>query len=244
MSMPQYIKDMIPYNWKKTILDIVKPKRQGMGPVLRRMNRDMTTIFDIGANAGDISLYMLYYFRKAAVYSFEPCSETYETLLKNIEKAGYGERNHPYRLGFLDKEIEGILNITSFHGANSMLDISSEYHRANPHLENIKTESIPLMRLDDFVERNQINHIDLIKIDVEGVEQQILRGGKETFSTKVDTVIIEISFVRHPAASGEFIKLFQLMHDYGFIPCHIYDIAQSDKGEMSLAQFDCVFCRY
>jgi FkbM family methyltransferase len=189
-----------------------------MAPILRGMSRDFEIVFDIGANTGYVSLEMLYYFPKAIVYSFEPCSETYNNLLKNIDNAGYEKRSKPYRLGFFDIETDKILNITSFHGANSIIDISDEYHRMNPHIENVKTEVIPLIKIDDFVMQNKIEHIDLVKIDVEGVEYQILKGGKETFTKKVDTVIMEISFVRHPYLSGEFIKIFQLMHDYGFAP--------------------------
>ena len=219
------------------------PQREGIGPVLRTMNRGMKRVFDIGANIGDISLYMLHYFPGAEVYSFEPCSETYAQLTKNIAKAGFNSRSRPFRLGFFDVETEGNLNIASFHGANSMLEFTDEYRRSNPHLSNVMTEQIPLVRFDDFVEQNQIDHIDLVKIDVEGVERQVLLGGAETFSSKVDYVIMEISFVRHSAESGEYLKIFQLMHDYGFIPCKIYDVAQVGEGEMCLAQFDCVFRR-
>ncbi|MFZ3209493.1 MAG: FkbM family methyltransferase [Geobacteraceae bacterium] len=240
----RYLKNALPYSLKKGLLDVFRPQREGIGPVLRTMDREMKKVFDIGANVGDVSLYMLHYFPEADVYSFEPCTETYAQLTKNIAKAGFSKRLHSFRLGFFDVETEGKLNIASFHGANSMLDFTDEYCRSNPRLSNVMTEQIPLVRLDDFVTQNRIEHIDLVKIDVEGVELQVLLGGAETFSTKVDFVIMEISFVRHSAETREYLRIFQLMHDYGFIPCKIYDVAQAGEGEMRLAQLDCVFRKY
>lgn len=245
MNPLKILKDFVPYAWRKGLMDSFWPNRPGIGPILRGMDRSLSTVFDIGANVGDVSLLMLYYFPKATVYSFEPCSWTHEQLMNNITKAGYSDRSRPFRLGLFDEEKEANLNITSFHGANSMLDITEEYHKLHPHIEMVKTEQIPLVRLDDFVERHNIGHIDLVKIDVEGVEQQILNGGAETFSTKVDTVVTEVSFVRNPRESGEFIKLFKIMHEYGFAPAEIYDLAHvKDAGEWKLVQLDCVFRRY
>lgn len=245
MSELQQFIEMIPYAWRKGLLDLVRPERPGIGPVLRKMNRDQSVIFDIGANVGDVSRLMLYYFPKATVYSFEPCFETYGHLVINISKTGYGDRSRTFRLGFFDEEKEATLNITSFHGANSMLNITEEFHKLNPHIEKVRTEEISLVQLDDFVAQHNIGHIDLVKIDVEGVEQQILKGGAETFATKVDTVIMEMSFVRNPRETGEYIHLFQSMHEYGFAPAEIYDVAHAE-GEYiwKLAQFDCVFRKY
>ena len=244
MSMLEQFKEMVPYCWRKGLQDLVRPNRAGIGPVLRGLNRDMTTVFDIGANVGDVSLLMLYYFPKATVYSFEPCSGTHDVLVNSIAKAGYRDRSLPFRLGFFDEEKEAALNITSFHGANSMLDITEEYQKLHPHIEKVKTEQIALTRLDDFTALHNIGHIDLVKIDVEGVELQILKGGAKTFATKVDTVIMEMSFLRNPRESGEYIRLFQAMHEYGFSPAEIYDVAHAVGAETwKLAQFDCVFKR-
>ncbi len=245
MSMIRYLMDAFPFRWKTHIVDALAPRRPGIAPVLRSMDRSISTVFDIGANNGDVSRLMLHYFPRATVYSFEPCSDTYRTMVKNVGKAGYRDRSRPFRLGFFDRQTEGTLNLTSFHGANSMVEISKEYAAANPHIRTVRTETIPLMRLDDFTAQHSMEHIDLVKIDVEGVELQILRGGRETFSSKVDTVILELSFVRHPRESGEFIELLRVMHDYGFAPAQIFDVAQiNNEREWKLAQFDCVFRRY
>lgn len=244
MSLEQ-LKGMIPYKLRKRIYDLIPKKKKGIAAVLDHVDRNIATIFDVGANIGDVSLYMLRRFPKATVHSFEPCSATYASLLENLRIADYGDRAKPHQLGFFDQEMQGELNISSFHGANSMLGLSEEYREMNPHIVNLATEQIPLVRLDDFVRSQRIDHIDLMKIDVEGVERQVLLGGKETFTSKVDTVLMEISFVKHPREEGEYVKLLQLMHEYGFAPSEIYDVAHSEQEqEWRLAQIDCVFRRY
>jgi FkbM family methyltransferase len=245
MSTLQHFKELVPYGWRKGLLDLVRPDRPGIGPVLRRMERDKSVIFDIGANVGDVSSYLLHYFPSATVFAFEPCSATYEQLLANVQKTGYGDRFRPFRLGFFDEETEGMLHVTSAHGANSLVTPGEEYRSLNPHIKTVATEQIPLMRLDDFVARERIDKIDLVKIDVEGVEQQVLRGGADTFANRVATVVMEVSFVRRPRGDGEYIRLFQLLHDYGFAPAEIYDLSHAEgAGAWKLAQFDCVFRKY
>lgn len=245
MSVFRDLIGMVPYGWRKGFLDLLQPERSGIGPVLRKMDRDKTVIFDIGANVGDVSLYLLHYFPRATVFAFEPCTATYGRLVANVDKAEFRERFRPFRLGFYDVETEGTLQVTSAHGANSLISASEEYRTANPHVTAVATEQIPLMRLDDFVAREGIAHIDLLKLDVEGVEQQVLRGGAETFADKVDTVVMEVSFVRSGRGDGEYIRLFQLLHDYGFAPAEIYDISHAGNAEKwKLAQFDCVFRKF
>ncbi|MBT0666304.1 FkbM family methyltransferase [Geobacter pelophilus] len=238
------LKKLLPYSLRKNLLDLLQPDRPGIGPVLRRMDRDKKVIFDIGANVGDVSCYLLHYFPQATVFGFEPCLDTHARLLENVAAAGFSDRFKPFRLGFFDQETEGTLNVASAHGASSMLELGAEYRLLNPHIEMVATEKIPLMRLDDFVARERIAHIDLVKIDVEGVELQVLRGGAETFSRLVDTVVMEISFVRRPREESEYIRLFQILHDYGFAPAEIYDVAHAGDGPWKLAQFDCVFRRF
>lgn len=245
MTLVDQLRKIVPYQTRKKIFDMLPREKTGIFAVLDRLDRNSATIFDIGANVGDVSLYLLRRFPQATVFSFEPCTETFARLTSNLDKAGYGERSRPFQLGFFDRAMEGTLHVTSFHGANSMMELSDEYRAMNPHIQNLSAEQIPLVRLDDFTAQQGIDKIDLVKIDVEGVERQILEGGAATFSNLVDAAVIELSFARHPRESGEFIKLFSLMHKYGFAPAEIYDVEHTrNDSKWRLAQFDCLFRRY
>ncbi len=213
---------------------------------LSRVDPDIKVVFDIGANVGGITTILLERFPNAIVYSFEPCTSTFEKLRQAVAASPHRERCRMFKMGFYDAPTLGQLHITSHDGANSLLDITPEYHRANPHIEECDSEEIELRLLDDFVAEQGIDHIDLIKVDVEGAEAEVLLGGRETLSEKVDVVFCEISLVRHRRSQGEFIRIFETMHECGFAPAEIYDVAQggAPASLWRLGQFDCVFRRF
>jgi FkbM family methyltransferase len=76
------------------------------------------------------------------------------------------------------------------------------------------TEMMTVETLDSFVGRNELTP-DFIKIDVEGMELEVLRGGAETFNRSVDVIMLEI----HPGMlmRGEPVSDIQVLLDsFGF----------------------------
>jgi FkbM family methyltransferase len=244
--MKKIIKNILSYDLRRKINKYLFLRRELELPgVLDELNSNSKIIFDIGANVGNVSISLLEAFPNATVYSFEPSHNTYQLLRTNLVNWIEKGRSKLYKLGFYDSPKEAILHLTSFNGANSLLEMSEEYMSMNPSILSQGSESIQLIRLDDFVSEHNIKHIDLIKIDVEGAEKQVLLGGREAFTNIVEAVLLEISFVRNSRSSGEYIELFRLMHEFGFAPAKIYDLAHSKNcDEWKLAQFDCVFKKY
>ncbi|MBU4556706.1 MAG: FkbM family methyltransferase [Actinobacteria bacterium] len=245
MSLAQRLKDALPHELKRRVRESRHRNDSGPYSALLSMDQDMETIFDVGANVGNLSLAFLRWFPRATVHGFEPATKMFGEMNTRIESAGFASRFRGHQIGFYDKETQGDLHLSSHHGANSLMEIGEAYHAANPHIGSNATESIELVRMDDFVREAGIKHIDLVKIDVEGVENEVLRGGAETFSSMVDTVILELSFVRHERSEGNHIQLFQTMHELGFAPAYLFDIEQAEIGTpWRLSQVDCVFRKY
>lgn len=236
---------MLPRRLKQRVKDSLTkllPRGDSFELSLSRLAPDLEIVFDVGANVGDMTMSMCERFLGATVYAFEPCSTTFETLRARVEASPYRDRIRLHRLGFSDTNGTGLLHVTSHHGANSLVDITSTYRVFNPHVREEDTENVKLVRLDDFVGEAGIRHIDLMKVDVEGAEYEVFAGGVRTMSSMVDTVFCEISFARHSRERGEYIRVCKLLHDCGFAPAEIYDVAQGDTSDSwRLAQFDCVF---
>lgn len=206
------------------------------------INRDIKVIFDVGANIGNVTLAAARSFPKAHIYSFEPVSSTYKKLCENVSK--YKDRVNTYNYGFFNVSIRLDIHISSFHGASSVLDQSRIYKKVHPHIKEIGIENIELHTIDSFMSNKNIDKIDIMKIDVEGVEKEVIEGGRETFKNKVDNVFLELSFLRRNRESAYWVEICKLLYDLGFILINIYDVARyMENGREYVAQIDVFFAK-
>jgi FkbM family methyltransferase len=204
-------------------------------------------IFDVGANIGIISQNAYKAFPRAKIYSFEPVSTTFRELEKNTLQ--YRDRIFPVQLGFYTESKSmpiHIISSTGAHssGANSIITQSRDHKKVHAHLDlkEVGEELIELTTMDSFVQSHAIDKIDILKIDVEGVEKEVLLGGIETLKQKVHFVIIELSFLRRNRESPYWVEICQLLYDAGFELVTIYDIAKYvEDGQEYIAQMDAVF---
>jgi len=203
----------------------------------------ISIIFDIGANHGVVSINAYKAFPNAKIYSFEPVSTTFADLKKNTSQ--YRDRIFLYQLGFFTESKKMPIHITSFNGANSIIDQSRDHKNVHSlvDLKEIGEEIIEVRTLDSFVQSHGIDKIDIMKIDVEGVEKEVLLGGIETLK-KVDIILIELSFLQRNRESPYWIEICQLLYDTGFDLITIYDVAKYvEDGQEYIAQMDAVFRR-
>ncbi len=227
------------------IIEKVKRKRAGMDYPFYNCNinrDDIRVIFDVGASVGSVTLAAARSFPNAHIYSFEPVGATYQILCENIKN--YSDRIITYNFGFFNVSKTLDIHITSFHGANSILDQSLNHKNVHPHIKEIGTENVEVCTIDSFMSNKNIDKIDIIKIDVEGVEKEVIEGGRETFKNKVDSVFIELSFLRRNRESAYWIEICELLYDLGFILINIYDVAKYiENGRQYVAQMDVFFAK-
>ncbi|RZK76849.1 MAG: FkbM family methyltransferase [Pedobacter sp.] len=141
--------------------------------------REGDLFYDVGANVGSYTL-LAAGICKAHVVAFEPISETFEILSKNI------------KLNNLDK-----LVVTENKGVGDKIDeffFSTDSDTTN-HVLNSSDHTgymakVPVINLDSY---HQSNYPSLIKIDVEGYEAQVLYGASQLLSAPgLKAIIIEI----------------------------------------------------
>ena len=126
--------------------------------------RTDTVFVDAGANNGFFSLVVGSLLNGTGrIYSFEPVLNTYKRLLQNIELNGY-KNIKPYNFALGSREYDALINISDTEdGLNSLVDIKDSSMKVPVHV----------VTLDEVV-GNQ--NVDIIKIDVEGFEEEVMKG--------------------------------------------------------------------
>ena len=133
------------------------------------------TCLDIGSHIGTHSIPFSRIFER--VFSFEPNDSNYEFLLDNI-KLNNRKNISPFNVPILDgkKNIQVVRHSTDNSGCFTTKD--SEEGKESNSIDNLNLEDI-----------------DFIKIDVEGREYEVLKGGEKTIIKYKPLIQIEMNYL-------------------------------------------------
>ncbi|MCK5811737.1 MAG: FkbM family methyltransferase [Clostridiales bacterium] len=121
------------------------------------------TIIDVGANIGNHTIFFSLLDSDNRIYSFEPHHINYEILLKNIKLNNlHNVKTYPLAVG--DKKGKGnLIELPNKNLSDTMVEYDSK-------------GEISFISLDEFVKNEKLEKIDLVKIDVEGFEENVIKG--------------------------------------------------------------------
>lgn len=155
--------------------------------VLNAVKTEPIVVFDIGANIGLWSESILKLsnarHQRAISYAFEPCQETFSAMTARLELLSDAGSLVAVQKGCSSKCGRTILNIVAEGncGANSVVPGTRRHV--------LKTEEIELTTIDAYVFNHRIDHIHLIKIDAEGHDLEVIRGGIGLFKQRAIEVV-------------------------------------------------------
>lgn len=168
-----YEKYYLPINWFEICVFVEK---HGIEIINKEYFSDKD-IIDAGAFIGDSAIVLSDYTSKN-VHSFEPTKKNYKLLQETIElndktniipiNTGLGATDENIEIAFNDSA-SGILNVKN----------------------TTQKETCNIITLDKYVQENDLQ-IGLIKTDLEGYEQQFLKGAENTIKTQKPTLLISI----------------------------------------------------
>lgn len=145
---------------------------QNLLPIVIQFIKEGDTVIDCGAFIGD---HTIAYSNKVGdsglVIAFEPSKEAYECLEYNLKE---NTNTILRRQGLGDKtESKGIKEVEGNSGMNYL----------------VEGNGISVMAIDEL----NLTHIDFIKIDCEGYELNVLKGGINTINKFKPVMLIEIN---------------------------------------------------
>lgn len=154
--------------------------------VIDRFVKEGDVCFDIGANVGPVSFAMAKKVGPAGkVYAFEPGSFLFKRLVDNIKlNASYGNIIEAQKIAFSDKKEVRVWNEDKKNRGNAGFIIQGPNQQ----------EKIELTTLDNFIKDNPVSKINFIKIDVEGMEYEVIRGAIETIKKFKPVLYYETGF--------------------------------------------------
>jgi FkbM family methyltransferase len=153
--------------------------------------------FDIGANIGYYSVVAAA--RCERVYAFEPVPRLFAALCENVQlnpvvnisphRIAMARYSRPTKFFVVnDSENQGLSSLNESAGADEI--------------------TVQAQSLDDFVCEQRVERIDLMKVDVEGAEEQVFQGGAGVLRGEQAPDII---FECHPGATSD-----QTLREFGY----------------------------
>ena len=177
---------------------------------LFRLHPDPKTIFDIGANIGEISLRFAQLFPQATIHSFEPFPETFRTLKQNVSLNCFPNiRLHPLGLG---AQKGAVFFEERAIGNPGMNRVTSDLQRSSMQAA--------ITTLDTFAEEHGGPAISLIKIDVEGYEMEVLKGAEKTIKEHHPIFFIELDDDNLKEQGSNALELVKLLISHGYEVYH------------------------
>jgi len=153
--------------------------KHGLNEITLSEDVHKKAIVDVGGFIGDSCL-IFAPLTSSKVYSFEAEKNNYELLLRTLELNNITNViAENIALGDVCGEIE-----LSIAGSST----SSVQRKGIAYKERV---TVPMRTLDDYVEEHDLE-IGMIKVDIEGAEQQFLRGAEKTIKKQKPVLLISI----------------------------------------------------
>ena len=152
---------------------------------------DGSVVWDIGANVGIYSCYAAKH-RNCRVFAFEPSVFNLELLARNIFLNKLTERVTIVPLPISDELSLNSLNMTSTVWGGAMSTFGQSYGHDGETMQKVFVIPTIGLSMVDAVGLLRISQPDYIKMDVDGIEHLILKGGIPVLS-KTKSVLIEIN---------------------------------------------------
>jgi FkbM family methyltransferase len=136
---------------------------------------DVRVIIDCGANIGITSLFLAARYPGATILSVEPDPENFALLKTNVAKV---LRILPIR-ACVTGTPQSVVRFTADRAAWGNR-IATDAHGV----------LVPAVTIEELCKQNHVERIDLLKLDIEGAEEQVLENG--TFLARTDHIIAEL----------------------------------------------------
>lgn len=209
---------------------------------------DGACVLDVGANIGFFTMFVQSVWQNVKVFAFEPIPAIFETLKNNVTL--YGKDTKLFRCGLAEESKEVVFTYypNSSTQSGRYADEQEERDVLRTIIGNVKSENdselseqyfdrlvenrihgekvvCPLKTLSQIIRENNLEQIDLLKIDAEKSEYDVLRGIEKGDWQKIRQITIEAH-----DKDGQLKKITDLLEENGFTVYAEDDAYIKDSG--------------
>jgi FkbM family methyltransferase len=185
--------------------------------------RPPVEIFDVGANEGQTALRLVRLFPEARIHAFEPNPATLDSLRGAVK--GH-PRIVPEGLALGASEMRGQLQITGSSVNASLL----RYDKPGG-TDAVQSEAtVEVATLDRFSAERGISPLDLLKIDTQGYDLEVIKGGAELLGAeRIHALIVEVNFIQLYSGQSWFHEIYSFLHGHGLRLSGFYDVRYENE---------------
>ena len=199
---------------QRKIIKLIKNKFSG--PII---------IFDVGAHYGETIRLFSNKFKIKKIYSFEASPQNFQVLKKKISKKQIDlNKVEIFNFGLGNQIAKSYINqaIESSSSTINEVNEDSKYLKRKLKILNINKNDvfyrkipIQLITLDSFIEKLNIQKVDLLKIDTEGYELNVLKGLSK-YSQRFSLIYFEHHYDDMIIKNYKFGDIHKLLEEKGF----------------------------
>jgi FkbM family methyltransferase len=199
--------------------DIVRASNLAISDFARRRaiwleRRGVSAVFDVGANRGQYALELRRSGYEGRIISFEPLQDEFVRL----QAASASDPRWACAQQAIGDRCEdaGLLHVSAYSESSSMLPMTSRHTDALPISAYTRSESVPLATIDSlFASFTDANDISWLKLDVQGMEIDVLRGATNSLPM-FGAVEAELSLVELYEGQALALSLIAELEQSGF----------------------------
>lgn len=178
---------------------------------LKKFFNNKVVIFDVGSHKGEIIYFFKELFNSSSIHCFEPQKNIFDELKVFIKTQKY---NDVISNNFGLDKFDGV---KKFYPASNTLKSSFIKSSNQNNTENNNSIDYPVFRGDNYSLSKKIKDIDILKINVQGMEMDVLKGFEKLLkSSNIKVVLAEYDYSNRYQSSSKIGDLENFLQKFNY----------------------------
>jgi FkbM family methyltransferase len=179
-------------------------------------------IFDVGASEGSVVAKYKTIYPAAVIHAFEPQPDSFQKLKATVSAM---KEIHCSNIALSEVRGKETFYKTSGYASSSLLTPVRTGSFIDDHTGLAERYDVQLETLDNYTKSRDIANIDILKMDTQGNELNILKGGEELLKRgAIGLIYTEIWFIKAYENQPFYEDIALYLRQFDYLPFGLYNI--------------------